>query len=101
MKILALVLGIILGSGLVFTQQTQAEDSIQAAAPQPVEVGNKTCPISGRTIGEMGPPYKEQYKGKVYNLCCGGCVATFESDPEKYSKIADQDAAQNGQYQPQ
>jgi YHS domain-containing protein len=53
------------------------------------DVGNKICPVSGRTIGVMGPGVVEEYKGKIYHLCCGACVSTFESDPAKYSKIAD------------
>ncbi|MBF0570217.1 MAG: YHS domain-containing protein, partial [Candidatus Omnitrophica bacterium] len=29
-----------------------------------------------------------EYKGKLYNLCCPGCISRFKADPEKYSKIA-------------
>jgi YHS domain-containing protein len=94
-KVTVLILGIVLlTSGSAFAQQNIPQ--LQQA--RDVDVGNKTCPISGRQIGQMGPPYKEEYKGKIYNLCCGGCQSTFESDPEKYSKIAQDDAAQNGQY---
>jgi len=52
-----------------------------------IYVGNKICPVSGRPIGVMGPGVQEEYKGKVYTLCCGACVSTFESDPARYSKI--------------
>jgi YHS domain-containing protein len=65
----------------------------QTFSANAVYVGNKICPVSGRTIGVMGPGVKEEYKGKVYTLCCGGCVSTFESDPEKYSKIAEAQTA--------
>jgi YHS domain-containing protein len=54
-----------------------------------VYIANKICPVSGRPIGVMGPGVQEEYHHKVYHLCCGGCVNTFESNPEKYSKIAD------------
>jgi len=65
----------------------QAE--VQNTAAQPVQVGNRICPVSGRPIGVMGPGVQEEYKGKIYTLCCGGCIGRFESDPEGYSKIAD------------
>jgi len=89
-KIVVLASGIILFStGLVFAQQAPPQESIQSTAVQPVDVGNKICPVSGRPIGVMGPGVQEEYKGKIYTLCCGGCIGIFESDPERYSKIAD------------
>jgi YHS domain-containing protein len=54
-----------------------------------VDAGNKFCPVSGRPIGIMGPGVQVQYNGKIYHLCCGGCITTFNSDPAKYAKIAD------------
>ncbi|MDD5070297.1 MAG: efflux RND transporter periplasmic adaptor subunit [Candidatus Omnitrophica bacterium] len=53
-----------------------------------VEVGNLVCPVTGAKIESMGPVIKHQYKGKIYNLCCPGCVGTFDKDPQKYSAIA-------------
>jgi len=76
--------------GLSFAQQAPA---VEQAAVQPVEVGNKHCPVSGREIGAMGPAFKYQYKGKIYNLCCGGCPKTFNTNPDKYAKIAEDEAA--------
>jgi YHS domain-containing protein len=89
---------LLLGVSAVWAQETNtpASSQIQAA---PVEVGNKTCPVSGNKVGEMGPPIKYTYNGKVYNLCCPMCIKSFKGDPEKYSKIADDDAAKNGQYE--
>jgi len=80
-----LVLGI--SAGLV--QNAAAQDSSQMSSTQPVDVGNKYCPVSGRPIGVMGPGVEQVYNGKIYHLCCGGCIATFNSDPAKYSKIAE------------
>ncbi len=66
-----------------------------AQVPSGMEVGNTVCPVSGEKVGgKMGPPVKMEYKGKVYNLCCPGCVATFKQDPEKYAAIAQAQAAQ-------
>ena len=59
---------------------------------QPVAVvGNKYCPVTGEEVGKMGAPLTVEYKGKGYNICCPGCKNVFKNDPEKYSKIAEQD----------
>ncbi|OGX08318.1 MAG: hypothetical protein A2Z88_05750 [Omnitrophica WOR_2 bacterium GWA2_47_8] len=55
-------------------------------AATPVEVGNKICPISGKQVGEMGEIVKVEHNGKVYNLCCPGCLKDFQADPESYIK---------------
>jgi YHS domain-containing protein len=60
-----------------------------------VEVGNKTCPVTGNPIGSMGPGVKYEYNGKIYNLCCPACRRTFDSDQAKYAQIAENDAARN------
>ena len=67
---------------------------------QAVEVGNKICPVSGDEIpapgeeSEMGDEVvKYEYNGKIYNLCCKMCIKDFKKDPEKYSKIADDEVA--------
>lgn len=96
-KVVSLTLGIfLLGSGLVFAQQS----SVPQSSMQPADAGNTFCPVSGRPIGVMGPGAKVQYNGKTYHLCCGGCISTFNNNPEKYSKIAETPSAQsttNGQ----
>ena len=58
-----------------------------------VEVGNKICPVSGDKVGEMGDIVKYEYNGKIYNLCCKACIKDFKKDPEKYSKIAEDEVA--------
>jgi len=71
----------------------QAQAEITSAA---VEVGNTICPVSGDKIkvgGKMGDPVKYEYNGKIYNLCCPMCKKDFKKDPEKYSKIAEEQAA--------
>lgn len=49
-----------------------------------INVGNKICPVSEESIEAMGKPYREEYNGKVYNLCCKMCAKDFRKDPEKY-----------------
>ena len=88
-RITAVVMGcILLTANAIFAQTAP----MSAAVAQPVEVGNKHCPVSGREVGVMGPAYKYTYNGKVYNLCCAGCPKTFASNPAKYTKIAQDDA---------
>jgi len=116
-NIVNLILGIaIAGTGivlvkLIFQPQTMVQEvaqpqttpqagenkpAVQNGTTQLVEVGNKHCPVTGREIGQMGPGVKHEYKGKIYNLCCGMCPRTFDSDPARYAKIAeDETASQN------
>lgn len=71
-------------------QTAAAEEKVQA----PVEVGNKLCPVSGEKVGTMGDVVKYEYNGKVYNLCCAGCIPKFQDEGEKYSKIAEDEVAE-------
>ncbi len=32
----------------------------------------------------MGEPVKYDYKGREIRLCCSGCIASFEKEPQKY-----------------
>jgi YHS domain-containing protein len=94
-KITALMLGFFLvGTCVVFAQEATSQvSSINKSEAQPGDAGNKFCPVSGRQIGVMGPGVTVQYNGKTYHLCCGGCISTFQSNPEKYSKIAESQTA--------
>ena len=76
------------------------QQEVMEANPKAIEVGNKICPISGDKVpvpgekGAMGDePVKYEYNGKIYNLCCQMCVKDFKKNPEKYSKIAEEEAA--------
>ena len=63
----------------------QASDESQA-----VNVGNKICPVSGDEVNEETKATVE-YKGKIYNLCCSGCIEEFKKDPEKYVQKVNQE----------
>ncbi len=80
-KIMALVIGITLLTGSVVLAQP--------AAIQEVEVGNKICPVSGEKVGEMGDIVTIKHNGKVINLCCSMCEKDFTKNPDKYTKIAE------------
>ena len=88
-RVTVLILGVILmTTGSVFAQQAQQAEQSMA---QPAAIGNKHCPVTGEEVGKMGAPITFEYNGKVYNLCCPGCKNAFRNDPEKYSKIAEED----------
>lgn len=71
-----------------------AEDAAPAdASQQLVAVNNKLCPVSGEEVGAMGDPVKIAHNGKIYKLCCSMCAKDFKKDPDKYSKIADDEVA--------
>ena len=98
-----------LPAGFVLAQEVQNADKaaeVQVVTEntppfKAVEVGNKICPVSGEKIpapsekSAMGEAVKYEYNGKIYNLCCPMCVKDFKGNPEKYSKIADDEVAKN------
>ncbi len=68
------------------------DEKVDEPTSEAVEVGNKLCPVSGEPVEEMGVPFKLEHNGKIYNLCCPMCVKEFKADPEKYRKIAEDEA---------
>lgn len=60
-------------------------DQIAAATP----LNNTICPTDGEKNGSMGAPVRVVYKGKVVDLCCGGCPMEFGSDPDHYLALAE------------
>lgn len=79
--------------GTMMKDDDMAQDQMNQEATKAVEVGNKICPVSGEKVGEMGEIVKHEYNGKIYNLCCKACAKDFKKDPEKYSKIAEDEVA--------
>ena len=96
-------------SGYVFAGESMKQNKVmgsamsnqkETASSKAVEVGNKFCPVTGDKIpvpgekGTMGDePVKYEYNGKIYNLCCKMCMKDFKKNPEKYSKIAEDEVA--------
>ena len=63
-----------------------------AASKEAVNMGNKICPVTGEKVNEKTKATYE-YEGKIYNLCCPMCIKDFKKNPEKYSKIAEEELA--------
>ena len=75
-------------------QPAPSAEAVSANAQAPVVVGNKICPVSHEEVGKGGmKPYQVTHNGKVYNLCCSMCEKDFNKDPEKYTKIMDEEVA--------
>ena len=90
-----------MADGTMMDDDDRPQGQMDSASTQAIEVGNKICPVTGDKIpasgeeGAMGDePVKYEHNGKIYNLCCKMCVKDFKKNPEKYSKIADDEAAQ-------
>jgi YHS domain-containing protein len=89
------ILLMLLGGGYVFAQMEHPD----ASETKAVEVGNKICPVSGEKIpspgekNEMGEAVQYEYNGKIYNFCCPMCIKDFKKNPEKYSKIVEDEVA--------
>jgi len=63
-----------------------------AVEAKAVNAGNTICPVMGGPVS-VDSTYNVEYKGKVYNLCCGGCKETFLKDPEAaLKKLAELEA---------
>lgn len=92
--------GMMMKDGSMSADQTM-KDHGKEGESKAVEVGNKICPVSGNPIpapgekGAMGEAVKYEYNGKIYNLCCSMCPEDFKKDPEKYSKIAEDEVAKD------
>lgn len=79
------------GQGMMHGQHhmmTGADTAKEATGAQSgeniVDVGNKTCPVTGDSVS--GNDFVV-YKGKRYGLCCASCKSDFMKDPEKYIEI--------------
>ncbi len=105
-KTIVLTMGVVLlGAGAVLAKEqpeVQVPPVVAEETAQLVNIGNKICPVSGDAVpvpgekGEMSDePVKIEHNGKIYNLCCEMCVKDFKKDPEKYTKIAEDEVAKS------
>ncbi|MDP8212731.1 MAG: YHS domain-containing protein [Candidatus Zapsychrus exili] len=61
----------------------------EVAVKESIIVGNKVCPVMGAEVVEEYAT-KAEYNGKIYSLCCFGCLKAFNEDPDKYVKIIEE-----------
>lgn len=68
--------------------------------PSPKQVtapygGQKLCPVTDDELGSMGAPIPVTVRGQTIWVCCRGCVAKLQRDPDKYlRKVAAERAGQ-------
>ncbi len=84
----------------------QANRADSAAANQPASSsllaqspygGQKTCPVTGEPLGGMGPAIPVSIKGQTIYVCCRGCVAKVQRDPDTFLRKVE---AERGQRSP-
>lgn len=46
--------------------------------------GQKNCPVMDEPLGSMGPEIPVSVQGETIYVCCRGCAAKVQRDPEKY-----------------
>jgi YHS domain-containing protein len=72
--------------------QEKDSDAVQGTTTGAINVGNRTCPISGEKIDAAKiKPATVEFEGKVYNLCCAGCLDEFNKVPRKYIQKVEQE----------
>jgi len=59
-------------------------DNANKAVNAPLQ---ETCPVMG---GKVNSSIYTDYKGKRIYFCCPPCVKAFNSDPEKYLKLLEE-----------
>ncbi len=69
------------GSGAATSDKTDpAGEGTPAAQRLAALYPLNQCPVSGKTLGEMGEPVQRQYGDRQVLFCCEGCVGRFEAD---------------------
>ncbi|MBY0524742.1 MAG: hypothetical protein K2R98_15160 [Gemmataceae bacterium] len=61
-----------------------APADLPAAAPGRPYGGQKTCPVMDEPLGSMGPAIPVAVNGDTVYVCCKGCAAKVQRDPDKY-----------------
>lgn len=94
----ALLVPLIAGCSSPGGCRTCLKGSERAAAVNPVVVtpgppgaataalpfgGQKTCPVTGEELGSMGKPVPVTLKGETVYVCCRGCAAKAQANPDK------------------
>lgn len=54
------------------------------ASPPALYGGQNTCPVTGEDLGSMGPAIPVTVRGQTIYVCCRGCAADVQRDPDPY-----------------
>lgn len=75
-------------TGSVPPRRTETASALQGK-------GQQTCPVTGEPLGSMGDPIPVTVQGRTIQVCCQGCVAAVQKNPEKYLKAVDDELARS------
>jgi hypothetical protein len=78
------------------TAQPDTDRDAAVIAAQKPSYPLTSCVVSGEPLGSMGDPIDLVVEGRLYRLCCKGCVKKVQADPAPFAEkviaavIADQ-----------
>jgi hypothetical protein len=66
-------------------EATQVQKNLAKLSPEDRKLAEqqKVCPVTGETLGEMGPPIKIEVGGHTVFLCCSDCRKKALADTAK------------------
>jgi hypothetical protein len=69
--------------------QIKANLASLSVADRTLAEQQKICPVSGETLGAMGPPKKITVAGRAVFICCPSCEEPLNNEPARFlAKIA-------------
>jgi multidrug efflux pump subunit AcrA (membrane-fusion protein) len=67
----------------------RAEMAKLPAADRALAEKQRYCPRTGERLGSMGVPVKLNVKGRAVFVCCKGCIAEVQANPDRMLKLVD------------
>ena len=90
MRLLAILIGLTLGSMLIAEEGSETAGEEPAVKPYPLT----TCIVSDEELGSMGEPYVFVHEGQEIKMCCKSCKKKFKKDTATYlAKLAPAEGA--------
>jgi hypothetical protein len=86
MKRKPLQIGLALVAATIWFLQSARADDKTTHEDELMIAAQKTCPISGEALGEMGAPVKTKVGDQTIFLCCKACIGK-EISPENRQKL--------------
>lgn len=56
----------------------------------------KKCAVCSGPFSAMQPAITKEFTGEYYSFCSPACIAAFEGDPEKFTRLLDEEE-ENGE----
>ena len=52
----------------------------------------KRCCVCGVVFSDVRASITKEFTGEYYSFCSAECISAFESDPEKFARLEEEDA---------